>query len=81
MKIQLVGVLSILVVVSGQAYERYKMKPSERTVKQPEDPQQKQMAPTYYTDDGQYAVYLTLEERRIIERILKPSIIISAISG
>jgi hypothetical protein len=72
MKIQLIGVLSLLVVMNGAAYERRKLAPGERAVKQPQDPKQKQTAPTYYTDDGQYAVYLTLEERRIIERILKP---------
>lgn len=62
MKMRLVGMLSLLVVFSIQAYERYELQPGE-----------KKEGATYYTDDGKYAVFLTLKERRIIERILKPN--------
>ena len=71
-KLQLLGALGLLVIGSVYTYERYKLKPGEQRVKQSDDPKEAKKAPTYYTDDGQYAVYLTLEERRTIERILKP---------
>jgi len=70
-KLQLVGALGLLVICSVYTYERYKLKPGEKYVQPSEDPKEKPKEPTYYTDDGQYAVFLTLEERRIIERIVK----------
>ena len=63
MKIVVIGLFSLLVLTSVGAYERFTLKVGET-----------KEGATYYTDDGKIAMFLTLKERRIIERILKPHI-------
>lgn len=71
MKLQMLTFLSLVAVITVKAYEKYAVQPGEAY--ESADPKQKKQ-PTYYTDDGKNAVFLTLKERRIIERILKPHI-------
>jgi hypothetical protein len=69
MKLKVTILTSLFAVCVAHAYERYELKPGESY--EQADPKRKKGEPTYYTDDGKYAVFLTLQERRTIERILK----------
>lgn len=74
MKVRIAGIMSFLMVCvyaqGASITERIALKPGEKH--ELTEKEKKEGKLVYFTDDGTYAVVVTLKQRRTIERILKP---------